>query len=222
MRHQKVFLAFGIFFVFVSLGVCGASGTPVVLVTGFEPFGQYTTNPSQLLAETLNGSSLYGSEIVGVVLPVDFDASVERTKEAIQRYHPDLIISLGLSPRSHSIKVEKIGINLKRFQKDDGTWSLPHLIDKTGPLFRITSLDTKAVVGKIREARIPVQQSFFAGMYVCNAEYYGVLGYIHDQTLNTTAGFIHVPLLDSQDPQGMPLEIMIDAVKIAIQAGLDE
>ncbi len=222
MRRQAAFLVTGIFILSVSLGMCGASGTQVVLVTGFEPFGSYTTNPSQVLAETLNGSTLYGADLVGLVLPVDFNESVERTKEMIQRHHPVLVISLGLAPGSKSIEVEKIGINLKRFQHDDGTWSLPHRIDKTGSFLRITSLHTMTIVGKIRQAHIPVKQSFFAGMYVCNALFYGILGYIHDQNMNTTVGFIHVPLLDSQDPQGMPLENMVEAVKIAIQASLHE
>jgi len=39
--------------------------------------------------------------------------------------------------------------------------------------------------------------------------------------LSITVGFLHVPLLDSQNPSGMPLQMMVDAVKIAIQESLD-
>jgi pyroglutamyl-peptidase len=204
----------------VPTGMYSASCSKVVLVTGFEPFGIYTTNPSQLIAETLNGSSLNDTELIGIVLPVDFNKSVELATEAIQLYHPDVVISLGLNARSDVIEVEKIGVNLKRYQKDDGSWSFPRRIEKNSPFLRISSLHTNEIVRKIREADIPVHQSFFAGMYVCNALFYGVLGYVAEQDMNISIGFIHVPLLDSQDPQGMPLETMADAVKIAIQESL--
>jgi len=221
MRLQQGFCVIGFFILLCSFGMTSVSGSKVVLVTGFEPFGTYTTNPSQLIAETLNGSSLNDSEIIGVVLPVDFNKSVEKAIEAIEFYHPDLVISLGLAARSKTIKVEKIGVNLKRFQKDDGTWSFPQRIDKNGPFFRLTSLHTNTILRKIREAHIPVQQSFFAGMYICNALFYGLLGYINEQNDTILTGFIHVPLLDSQDPDGMPLGTMVDAVKLAIQISLE-
>ncbi len=71
-----------------------------------------------------------------------------------------------------------------------------------GPFLRITSLKTSEIARKIRDADIPAKQSFFAGSYICNALFYGVLGYAKEQNLNTSIGFIHVPLLDSQDPIG--------------------
>jgi pyroglutamyl-peptidase len=221
MRLQQGLCVIGFFILFLSLWMTSVSGAKVVLVTGFEPFGTYATNPSQSIAEMLNGSSLNDTEIIGIVLPVDFNNSVEKAIEAIEFYHPDLVISLGLAARSKTIKVEKIGVNLKRFQKDDGTWSFPQRIDKKGPFFRVTSLHTNTIVRKIREANIPVRQSFFAGMYICNALFYGLLGCINEQNDTISIGFIHIPLLDSQDPQGMPLGTMVDAVKIAIQISLE-
>ena len=220
MRLRQGFLVIGIFILVVAFGIYSATGATVVLVTGFEPFGTYSTNPSQLIADTLNGSTLNDAEIIGIVLPVNFTTSVEIAREAIEVYHPDLVISLGLNAKAKVIEVEKIGVNIKRYPKDDGRWSFPQRIDKNGPFLRITSLRTNDIVRKIREADIPAKQSFFAGSYICNALFYRVLGYANDQDLNTSIGFIHVPLLDSQDPQGMPLERMVDAVKIAIQVSL--
>jgi pyroglutamyl-peptidase len=220
MRLRQGFLVIGIFILVVPFGIFGVTGAKVVLVTGFEPFGTYETNPSQVIAETLNGSTLNDAEIIGVVLPVNFTTSVERTRDAIEQYQPDVVISLGLNAKSKVIEVEKIGVNLKRYPTDEGRWSFPQRIDKNGPFLRFTSLRTNDIARKIREADIPAKQSFFAGSYICNALFYGILGYANDQNLNTSIGFIHVPLLDSQDPQGMPLERMVDAVKIAIQVSL--
>ena len=220
MRFHQGICAILLFIFLAALGSSGVSGSKVVLVTGFEPFGIYPTNPSQVIAETLNGSTLGDAEIIGMVLPVDFNKSVERTRDAMEQHHPDVVISLGLNAKSKVIEVEKIGFNLKRYPKGDGAWSFPQRIDKNGPFFRITPLKTYEIVQKIRDENIPVKLSFFAGSYICNALFYGILGYVKNQSLNTTTGFIHVPLLDSQDPSGMPLGTMVDAVKIAIQESL--
>jgi pyrrolidone-carboxylate peptidase len=47
------------------------------------------------------------------------------------------------------------------------------------------------------------------------------LGYINENNLNIKAGFIHVPLLKSQSPDGMNLQDMIKAITIAIEESLD-
>ena len=221
MRHQRIAQILGIFILFFPIGMYSASSTQVVLVTGFEPFGNFAVNPSQLIAESLNGSILHEAEIVGVVLPVDFNESVKMTTDAIEHYHPNLVISLGLNARARVIEIEKIGVNLKRYPKDDGTWSLPRRIDVSGPFLRFSSIHSIDIVRKIRESNISVQESYFAGTYACNLLFYQLLGYTSEQNSSTKVGFIHIPLLDTQDQEGMPLQTMIDAVKIAIQTCLE-
>jgi len=218
MRIRQGFMVIGMIMLFVLCGTLSGTGTKIVLVTGFESFGSYTTNPSQVITETLNGSILANATIIGIVLPVNFSTSVERVRAAIEQYHPDVVWSLGLNAKSRVIEVEKIGVNFKRYQRDDGTWSFPRRIEKNGPYIRLTSLNTQDIVRTIRQANIPAKQSFFAGMYVCNAVFYEVLGYVKNQELNTSVGFIHVPLMDSQHPQGLPIETQLNAVKIAIEA----
>ena len=175
MKHQRIVQVIGIFILLFPIGMYSASGAQVVLVTGFEPFGNYTVNPSQLIAEALNGSIINDAEIVGMVLPVDFNESVKMATDAIEHYHPILVISLGLNARARGIEIEKIGVNLKRYPKDDGTWSFPQRIDVSGPFLRFSSLHTIDIVRKIREANISVQQSYFAGTYVCNTLFYQLL-----------------------------------------------
>lgn len=207
-------------FLFCAMSSAGAAScSPVVLVTGFEPFQNYSVNPSGLIAEALNGSTVAGASVVGVVLPVEYNKSVDIAVHAIQQYQPVLVISCGLNPRAHDIHVEKIGVNFKRYQKEN-RWSFPQRIDTSGPFLRISSIRTGDVVRAMQNANITAQQSYYAGMYVCNSLFYQLLGYAHRQNDSITVGFIHVPLLSSQDPQGMPLETMVNAVKLAIQTGL--
>jgi len=197
-----------------------APNNTIVIVTGFEPFSIYDINPSQLIAEELDGQYIEGAEIIGIVLPVDFDASVENITKVIGNHTPQVLISTGLSPRAKKINVEKFGINIKMYPRNEKKWFIPRRLDPFGPFIRISSLDTKEIASELNNAGITSRQSYYAGFYICNAVLYGSLGFIDEKDLSTKAGFIHVPLLSSQDPKGMELETMVEAVKIAIRTSL--
>lgn len=220
MKSIWVLLSISVLLVSSVSGVGTASSTPVVLVTGFAPFGNYSVNPSGLIAEALNGSSVAGALVVGIVLPVEYNESVANAAQAIEQYQPVLVISCGLKADAHSVRVEKIGVNLRRYDMGNGHLSFPQKIEQTGPLFRTSTLPVGKIVHVIRDANISVQRSFFAGMYVCNCLFYELLRTAYEQNNSVAVGFLHVPLLDSQDPQGMPLDDMVEAVTLAIQTGL--
>ena len=197
------------------------SDTPIVFVTGFGPFYIYDVNPSELIAESLNNSTIDDALIKGFVLPVDFEDSVDTLIQYIEEYNPILIISLGLSPQAKYIEVEKIAINLKQ-EEINSKWAIPKILDLTGPFIRLSTLPVKEIVKEIQKENINSHQSFSAGLYICNALFYGTLGYIKENNLSIKYGFIHVPLLKSQSSSGMELEQMINAVQIAINTTLSE
>ena len=213
-------MVFGIALLCFSLSVSSSSSASIVLVTGFEPFMNYTVNPSGVLAEALNGTVIENSTIIGVVLPVDFNASFARLMQAIDQYQPVLLICTGLNAKAHQIRVETITYNLMRYQKDDGTWSFPRRIDPSGPFLRPGSLPSYEIMKNIRKENIPVRISFFPGTYVCNWVFYQSVGYLASHQLNIRVGFIHVPLFDSQDPDGLSLQQMSAALLISIQTSL--
>jgi pyroglutamyl-peptidase len=229
---RNIVIAGAIFLIVVSSLACGINfsnnyssndslfNTPIVLITGFGPFDIYEINPSQLIVESLDGQNIEGAVIVGIILPVNFNESVEVITQAISDYNPLIVISTGLSPGRYKISVEKCGINLKWLPRNGSQWFIPQRLDSKGPFIHLSSLNTKDIVLKIRGAGIPSRQSFYAGLYVCNAVLYGTLDFIKEHEIPTKAGFIHVPLLSSQDPDGMDLETMIEAVKIAIKTNL--
>lgn len=195
---------------------------PVVLVTGFEPFDTHEINPSQIVAETLDGQEIDGANVIGIILPVDFNESVAVVTQAIEEHDPVIVISIGLNARARSIQVEKIGLNLKRVRSDNGKRFVYRRIDPCGPFVRFSSLPTRCIARELRKAGIPARQSFFAGTYVCNALLYDILGYINTNELLVQAGFIHVPLLSFQDPRGMNLDTMVEAAELAITVSLQE
>jgi pyroglutamyl-peptidase len=187
-----------------------------VLVTGFGPFNIYDVNPSQLIAEELNEKKINEIEIVGIVLPVDFEESVNVTIHAIEDYNPVIIIQVGLSPKAHLIELEKVGINLKVIPFGEPDWFFPRKIDPDGPFLRLSLVNTRKLVLDLRESNISVQQSFFAGTYICNTVFYETLGYIECHNLSIKTLFIHVPFLASQDSDGMELDKMVNAIELSI------
>lgn len=201
--------------------VVDVSNLESVLVTGFSPFDIYDINPSELIVEEINGQYIDGVEIIGIVLPVDFSESVENVTKAIDQYEPLLLISTGLSPSAKQLNIEKIGINIKMYPRGENFWFIPRRLELFGPLFRLSTVDTKEIVNNLKNEDIPARQSYYAGFYICNAVLYGSLGYIKEKNLPIKAGFIHVPLLSSQDPMGMDLETMVEGIKIAIKTSLN-
>ena len=190
---------------------------PIVLLTGFGPFGEYDVNPSQFIAENLSGEVINGANIVSIILPVNYTESVEVVTKAIEDYNPIIVVSTGLAPGSFKIRIEKIGLNLRFYDK----WYILRRLDPNGPIFRYSSSPTYFIVRNIQKSGIPARISLFAGIYICNAVLYGVLDYIDEHNLQIKSGFIHVPPLLSQNPEGMELEKMINATTIAIQTCLD-
>ncbi|MCL7418265.1 MAG: pyrrolidone-carboxylate peptidase, partial [Halalkalicoccus sp.] len=67
-----------------------------VLLTGYEPFGEHDTNPSERLATRFDGKTVDGMEVVGRVLPVEFDRVEGELLDAIEEVDPDLVLSMGL------------------------------------------------------------------------------------------------------------------------------
>jgi len=193
----------------------------IVLVTGFGPFGGHDINPSEYISENLSGLIINNVSIIGITLPVDYSDSFKVITAAIEEYNPILIISLGLAANYISIGVERIALNLMRIEKDNWPYYNIQRIDKNGPLFRVSHLPSLKIVKVIRDNGIPAETSFYAGIYICNALLYNVLGYVKENYLKIKAGFIHVPLLKSQNPEGLNLEEMITGITIAIEESLN-
>ena len=71
-----------------------------VLLTGFVPFGDFSLNPSQQIAEALHGERIEGHRVESLVLPVEFGLDVESVLPAIEQIQPHLVLSLGLAARA--------------------------------------------------------------------------------------------------------------------------
>jgi hypothetical protein len=80
-----------------------------VLLTGFEPFGGETINPSWEVAKRVSSEGVEGAEIVTALLPTVFGKSINEAVRVIEELKPDLVISLGQAGGSAEITVERWG-----------------------------------------------------------------------------------------------------------------
>lgn len=194
----------------------------IILVMGFGPFLNYSINPSELIAAELDGKIINDAEIIGLQIQPNlsnFNESIEIMYQAIQEYNPQYIFSIGLAAKYENIRVEKIGYNLKIETKEDA--SLEKLI-KNSPWIYLSPFPTNKIVEELRKENIPSQISLFPGLSLCNGMMYSILNYIDEYDLNIKSGFIHVPLMKTEEnPNEMELQTMVNATKIIIKSCLE-
>ena len=227
MKKKCLVITLAFILVLTSISITSSQSTmdedpTVVLVIGFGPFLNHDVNPSELIAEELDGETINGAEIIGFpVLPnlSNFTESIEIVYQAIENYNPDYVFSIGLAAKFKTIRIEKIGLNLKIENKENA--SLEKLIPNERWL-RFSPFPAMKIVRELRRAKIPSQTSIYAGLSLCNRMLYSVLHHIDVNDLPIKSGFIHVPLHKTEEnPDAMELQTMVNATKIIIEVCLD-
>lgn len=196
----------------------------VVLVTGFEPFGGESLNPSWDICGQL-GEEIAGMRVETCRVPCDFRRSIEVVAAAIERVRPSLVICLGQAGGRLRLSVERVALNVDDARAPDngGMQPIDEPIAPEGPPAYFATLPIKAMAAAMRAAGAPSEVSNSAGTYVCNHLMYGVLHYLAASGQNARAGFIHVPwsepqVLDKRDAPCMALATMVMGVRAAIAA----
>jgi pyroglutamyl-peptidase len=188
-----------------------------VLLTGFEPFGKATLNPSGEIVKQISGDN-----IVTAILPVAYAQSAERLLALIAQHNPDVVICLGQAEGRTQITPERIAINLDdaRIADNDGEVrnDVPIIVD--GPVAYESTLPIKEFVKAINDAGVPAAVSLSAGAFLCNHIFYVAQDKLKGTKVRS--GFVHVPLMDEQAGEfpglsTMPLHQMVKAVEIMVE-----
>ena len=193
-----------------------------VLVTGFEPFGEYSENSSWAVAQRVASCGVEGAEVVAVQLPVSFVRVGEVLRSAIDLHTPDFVIMLGQSGTTDRVKLERVALNMMDSEKGDNDGVKPD----EEPIYEgeeralFTSLPIKRLRSAIDEKDIAVKISNSAGLYVCNRIYYEALQMCKERAMQ--AIFVHLPLHEGQtsprrDKKTMPLGDMCRAIQTIIE-----
>jgi len=204
-----------------------------VLLTGFAPFGGSKTNPSQQIAERLQGEMIGGAKVSGLTLPVAMGEDADRLTAAIADYKPALVLSLGLAAGATCLEVERFAVNLRFAGEVDPSKlvepNLPQsVIIADGICGLSATIDAERVAATMREkAGVPARAHGYAGAYACNHILYHALHYAMQWDLSYCAGFIHLPLSSEQailenklHLPSLPLDWMTAGVSAAIEEAI--
>lgn len=198
------------------------SGT---LLTGFEPFGGESENPSWQAIKWLLDRH---ADVVGVELPCVYAAAAERLTEAVASYQPDVVICVGQAGGRAAVTPERIAVNLDDSEAPDNAGEVRHeqVIVPGGPAAYFSGLPVREIVAAIAAAGIPAETSRSAGGYVCNHAFYRLMHLIATERPRMRGGFIHVPYADTQrqagnDVPSLPVESIADALEIAVRTSTD-
>ncbi|CAN1484886.1 Pcp Pyrrolidone-carboxylate peptidase (N-terminal pyroglutamyl peptidase) [Candidatus Nanopelagicaceae bacterium] len=188
-----------------------------VLLTGFEPFGKASSNPSGEIVKQISGDN-----IITAILPVAYAQSAERLLALIAEHNPDVVICLGQAEGRTQITPEKVAINLDdaRLADNEGVLRNDVKILEDGPDAYFSTLPIKEIVEEIKATGVPASVSLSAGAFLCNHVFY--IAQNKFAGTKVRSGFVHVPLMDEQAGEfpglpTMPLDQMVKAVRTMLE-----
>ena len=197
-----------------------------VLITGFEPFGGESVNPSWEVVSSLDNAIIGGCRVIARQLPCVFGESLAVLNAAIDALSPSLVLAVGQAGGRTDITVERVAINVDdaRIADNQGQQPVDVPIVVDGPAAWFSTLPIKAMVVAMRNAGIPASVSQTAGTFVCNHVMYGLLHKLRDASA-VKGGFIHIHYLPQQAAQhpgapSMAAETVRRALEVAIATAL--
>ena len=218
---------------------------PTILLTGFDAFGGDALNPSWLAVQALHGEVIEGHAVVAAQLPTEFSASTQVLRRLLRRYHPALVIAVGLAGGRSALSLERVAINIQDARIPDNADAQPvdlPVVNK-GPAAHFSTLPIKAMQQAIESEGVPAEISQTAGTFVCNHVFYALMHQLQTaagalQTRNARdrrsgesaartkagkaprGGFIHVPYLPEQGVPNMALADMVRGLRTACACAL--
>ncbi len=189
-----------------------------VLVTGFEPFGGSSVNPSQQLVVALD------EDVAKAVLPVAYARTADELRRVVRETEPDVVICFGQADGSTGISIERFAHNLDEATMIDNNAVAGSgvAIDEVGPAAYPSTLPVDAIVAALRAEGIPAAPSRDAGGFLCNHVFYVLMRLLEEERPHAIGGFVHVPLLPEQalerDSASMPLATLVRAARVVISS----
>lgn len=191
-----------------------------LLITGFEPFGGETINPSWEAVRQLP-EQIGSYNLTKLQIPTVFGEAAEKILDKAALLQPDVILCIGQAGGRDRVTPEVIGINLRESRIPDNAGNQPvnvPVVEK-GPTAYFSTVPVRDMAAAIEAAGIPSALSYSAGAFVCNDVLYTLLH--HYQGTQTQVGFIHVPYQEEQAGEGsfsLPLAEIVRALSAAISS----
>ena len=189
-----------------------------LLITGFDPFGGETVNPSWEAVSRLP-DAVGDYRLTKLQIPTVFSLAARTVLAAAKDDIPDVILCIGQAGGRDAVTPERVAINMASATIADNTGVSPREepILPGGPDGIFSTVPVARMAEAIRDAGLPGKISNTAGTFVCNDTLYRLLH--HFAGTDTRVGFIHVPHLPQQAKDGAP-SMTQDAIIAALTAAI--
>jgi len=169
------------------------------LVTGFDPFGGDSVNPSSLAVSRLK-TKIGPVSVSTAVLPTSYARSAAVLRDAIEETRPGIVLCVGQAGGRTELSLERVGINVQdaRIPDNDRHQPIDLPVRADGPAAYFATLPVKACVAEMRKAGLPAGVSNTAGTFVCNHILYSLMDIIASHPGNMRGGFLHIPYVPEQ------------------------
>lgn len=199
---------------------------PRILLTGFDPFGGESINPSWEAVRALHGRRIGGHRIVALQLPTEFAGSLRMLKAAVREQAPAIVLGVGQAGGRRQLSIERVAINLQdaRIPDNAGVQPVDEPVIAGGPAAYFSTLPIKAMLAALHAQGLPAEISNSAGTYVCNHIAYAML-HLAAKRRGMRAGFIHIPYLPVQAAQrhgsaSMALADVVRCLEVALRTAI--
>jgi|APGre2960657423_1045063.scaffolds.fasta_scaffold12611_2 pyroglutamyl-peptidase len=200
----------------------------IILLTGFEPFGGESINPSWEAVRALEGKTMSDGSVIAVArLPCTFVLSLDVLEQLIRMHKPRIVVCVGQAGGRAELSIERVAINVDdaRIPDNAGAQPIDVQIRTDGPAAYFSTLPIKAIVAALNEKGIPAAVSQTAGTFVCNHVFYGLMQLVAQAPKIKRAGFVHIPFLPEQairhpNTPSMSLEVMVAGLLQIIESTL--
>lgn len=180
------------------------------IVTGFEPFADIRSNPSETVVASLakrhtvsargrnSKSRLKEIAIETAVLPVCCKDARKALKPLLKLRSKSgsPMILLGVASGRKTIALERFALNIQDYSQADnrGHKRVGRKISKRGPDAIATAVDVAKLRKALRRRGFRVDVSNHAGTFLCNEVYYRALNGARKSDNPTDILFVHLPL----------------------------
>ena len=193
-------------------------------MTGFEPFGAHSINPTEGLAKAVDGRRVGDFAVMGVVLPVHHADTASRLGALLAETNPEAILHLGLAAGRARVALERVAINAMDYEVPDnaGYRASGEPCIPGGPAAYLSTLPLPTIVKALVDEGIPAYTSNTAGTYLCNQTLYWTLHAVRNMPRPPRVGFMHFPLLPAMvaamglEQASMDFPLMLRAVETVL------
>ncbi len=165
----------------------------LVLMSGFEPFGAYDTNPSYDALIPLHEQLILNLDIRVIEIPVTWESGWPSLLEKIDELNPDVVVGTGVAG-SDAMRFETLAINEASGKDEDDVTLNGEPVVEGGPDTIPAEMPVSQMADAMDGGGFDVMISDNAGDFLCNHVFYNLMYHVdNSDDPPVAAGFIHVP-----------------------------